>query len=274
MEYSKTVAKTRDYYDSNNMLNFHNIVYGDNIHIGIYQTGDELISEANIRTLEIISTWLNLNISSEVLDIGSGYGGAARYLAQQANCHVDCLNLSKAQNEINRELNRQRGLDTLIRVFDGSFQEIPARKDMYDRVLSQDALLYSSDRIQVFQEVSRVLKKGGQFLITDVMLSDNCPTTVNKKTVEIVDIKSLASVKTYRVIAKDTGFDEIQVLEMPDQVTRQYQKTLDSMELNFDTLLKYCDQEFLEYQRVRLRNWIAIGNQGYLNWGFLHFRKL
>lgn len=273
MEYSKTVAKTRDYYNNSNMLNFHKIIYGEHIHIGIYQTGDESIPEANLRTLETISTLLNLDISSMVLDIGSGYGGAARYLTQQVNCHVDCLNLSKVQNEINRELNKQRRLDGFIRVLDGNFQEIPTAKNTYDRVLSQDALLYSSDRLQVLQEVSRVLKKGGQFLLTDVMLSDNCPAEVHKQTLEIVGLESLASVKTYRAIAKDTGFDEIQVIEMPEQVNQQYQKTLNSMELNFNKLLKYCDQEFLEYQRVRLKNWITIASQGYLNWGILHFRK-
>ena len=273
MKCSKAVAKARDYYDSDNMLNFHNLIYGEHIHIGIYQTGNESIADANLQTLEAISALLKLNPSSRILDIGSGYGGAARYLARKISCHVDCLNLSTAQNKISRKLNQQQGIDTLIQVFDGSFQEIPTPSDTYDTVLSQDALLYSSDRPQVFQEVSRVLQKTGQFLLTDVMLRDSCPAKVCEKTLEIVDLKSLASVETYRAIAKEIGFDEIQVIEMPEQVTQQYQKTLDSMQLNFDKLLKVCDREFLEYQRVRLSNWIATGNQGYLNWGILHFCK-
>lgn len=274
MKYSTTVKKARDYYDSENMLNFHNLIYGEHIHIGLYETGTESIPNANLRTLEVINTLLELDSSSKVLDIGSGYGGAARYLAGQAHCHVDCLNLSAAQNEINRKLTQAKDLDALIHVFDGSFQEIPAAEDTYDTVISQDALLYSSDRLQVFQEVSRVLQNKGQFLLTDVMLSDECPPDIHKKTLEIVELKSLASIEIYRALAKKTGFQEIKVLEMSEQVTQQYQKTLDALESNFDELRKGCDEEFLEYQRVRLSNWIKIGNEGYLNWGILHFLKL
>ena len=271
-KYPQTIAKTQDYYDSDNMLNFHNFIYGEHIHIGIYKTGDESIVDANLQTLETISELLKLNSDSRVLDIGSGYGGADRYLAEKVGCHVDCLNLSPAQNKINRELNQQRGLAPLIEVFDGSFQQIPTSDKKYDTVLSQDALLYSNDRLQVFQEVFRVLQAGGQFLLTDVMFTDNCPQDFYDKTVEIVNVK-LASFQSYRAIAKEVGFEEIQIIEMPEQVTNQYQKTLESLEINFDELLKCCDREFLEYQRIRLNNWIIIGKQNYLNWGILHFRK-
>jgi len=271
--YSETVAQARDYYDSKNMLNFHNFIYGEHIHIGLYQTGSESIPEANLHTLDTINTLLKLTAEDRVLDLGSGYGGAARYFARTAHCQIDCLNLSSAQNAINRDLNQQQGLDALIQVLDGSFQTIPTASDRYHTVLSQDALLYSSDRRQVFQEIARVLKHSGQLLLTDVMLHDNCPADMRQETLNIVGLASLATVATYRTLAAEVGFDVIQILEMPAQVTRQYQKTLDALEQHFATLLTMCDRPFLEYQRSRLGNWITVGQQGYLNWGILHFRK-
>ena len=271
-KYSAPIAKTRDYYDSDNMLNFHNFIYGEHIHIGIYKTGNESIIDANVQTLQTISELLKLNSASKVLDLGSGYGGADRYLAEKFGCSVDGVNLSSAEKQINRNLNQQRGLDKLIQVFDGSFQEIPTSDSQYDTVLSQYALLYSNDRLQVFQEVFRVLQSGGQFLLTDVMFTDNCPQDFYDRTVEIVNVQ-LASFQSYRAIAKQVGFEEIHIIEMPEQVTNQYQKTLDCLEENFDELLTLCDREFLEYQRVRLNNWIKIGHQNYLNWGILHFCK-
>ncbi|NEO54655.1 MAG: methyltransferase domain-containing protein [Okeania sp. SIO3B5] len=274
MEYSKTIAKTRDYYNSDNMMNFHSFIYGENIHIGLYTNENESIAEANFKALEMITSLLNLSPSTVVLDLGSGYGGTARYLTQKIGCRVDCLNLSETQNELNRELNRKLGLESLIQVIDGSFEAIPTPSNIYDVVWSQDALLYSSDRVKVFQEVSRVLKKKGEFILTDVMQSDDCPVEVGKQILETVDITSLASIKSYQKIAKDTGFEEIQITEMPEQLTNQYQKTLLVMEQNYDELAKSCDREFLEYQRVRLNNWVKTGKQGYLNWGILHFRQL
>ena len=274
MEYSKPTAKTRDYYNSDNMMNFHSFIYGENIHVGLYTSGNESIAEANLKALDTIASQLTLSPSTVMLDLGSGYGGTARYLTQKLGCRVDCLNLSETQNELNRELNQKLGLESSIEVIDGSFEAIPTPSNIYDIVWSQDALLYSSDRIKVFQEVSRVLKKKGEFILTDVMQSDDCPLEVSQPILETVDITSLASIKSYQKIAKDTGFEEIQIIAMPEQVTNQYQKTLLIMEQNYDELAQSCDRDFLEYQRVRLNNWIQTGKQGYLNWGILHFRKL
>ncbi|MBO9998594.1 MAG: methyltransferase domain-containing protein [Cyanobacteria bacterium SID2] len=270
---SETVDRAREYYDSENMLNFHDLIYGEHIHIGIYQTGCESISEANLQTLETIEGLLKLHPEHKLVDLGSGYGGAARYIVKRAGCHVDCLNLSTAQNKINRQLNQAQGLDTFIQVFDGSFQNIPFPDRTYDIALSQDALLYSDDRVRVFQEVFRVLQPSGQFLLTDVMLKNDCPLKLQAKTQEIVGLK-LASVESYREVAREVGFNTLQIVEMPQQVTRQYQKTLDSLESNFDKLLQCCKRDFLEYQRRRLTNWIEIGKLDYLNWGILHFQKL
>ena len=273
MQKSEVIDRARDYYNSQNMLHFHQTIYGENIHVGIYDTSDESISAANLNALELIFSKPNLSPSSKVLDLGSGYGGPARYLAQSLGCSVDCLNLSEAQNEINRNLNHDRGLSNLIQVLDGSFQTIPAPDNTYDFVLSQDALLYSDNRQQVFQEVSRSLRPGGQFLITDVMLASNCPEDIRLKTLKLVNLESLASIENYCSLAQQVGFDVLEVVEMHEQVVRQYQATLDTLDSKFDELKQGCDLEFIEYQRTRLGNWVEIGRSGYLNWGILHFSK-
>lgn len=273
MVYSGTVAKTREYYNSRNMMNFHSSIYGEHIHIGLYSENNESIPEANLRTLEKITSLLDLSETTRVLDIGSGYGGTARYLVQKFNCHVDCLNLSEEQNALNRELTAKHGLQSMIHVIDGSFEAIPTPNSVYDIVWSQDALLYSSDRTKVFQEVFRVLKPKGQFIFTDVMHSDKCPTDITQAVLDNVDLTSLASMKIYREIARNNGFEEIVILEMPEQVTNQYCKTLEALEERYEKLATICDRDFLDYQKVRLANWVTIGDKGYMNWGILHFQK-
>ena len=62
-----------------------------------------------------------------ILDIGAGFGGAARYLAENYGCSVTCLNLSEVENERNREMNAARGLTGSIDVVDGSFETSPSR---------------------------------------------------------------------------------------------------------------------------------------------------
>jgi sarcosine/dimethylglycine N-methyltransferase len=119
-----------------------------------------------------------LGPDSRVLDVGSGYGGAARYLANTSGCRVTALNLSEKENERNREMNRALSLDQAIDVVDGSFESVPAADASFDLVWSQDAILHSGVRDQVIGEIARVLRPGGELIFTDPMQADACPEGV------------------------------------------------------------------------------------------------
>ena len=72
----------------------------------------DAIFDASRRTVERIALRLeNLPEGTHVLDIGSGYGGAARFLARSYGCLVSALNLSDVENETARRLNEEQGLD-------------------------------------------------------------------------------------------------------------------------------------------------------------------
>ena len=163
--YSGAVNTARDYYNSRDADSFYSKIWGgEDIHIGLYEDEQKPIFTASRRTVERMATSLpGLGPDSRVLDLGSGYGGSARYLANAYGCRVVALNLSEVENERARELNREAGLDGLIEVIDGSFEAIPFGDDHFDVAWSQDAILHSGERETVLGEVSRVLKPGGRF---------------------------------------------------------------------------------------------------------------
>jgi len=274
MQQPSVVSRTRDYYNSHEVLSFQALIYNHSDHcsIGLYN-GQESIHEAMYKTVEKMASKVPLNESSVVLDLGAGYGGAARYLAKTTGCLVDCLNLSEGQNRRNHELNQKAGLDSQIRVIEGSFEEIPSENEHYDVVWSQDALLFSSDRVKMLQEVYRVLKKGGHFIFTDPMNSDDCPTEVLQPLLERIHLDSLSSFSFYRKTATTLGFQEIQVIELTEQLTQHYARLLEEINTRYDTFLKACGQDYIEHQKRGLKHWVEAGKQGYLNWGILHFKK-
>src|SRR5260370_22882719 len=53
---------------------------------------------------------LGLGPASRVLDVGSGIGGPARYLAHTTGCHVTALELQPELHEIGVDLTRRSGL--------------------------------------------------------------------------------------------------------------------------------------------------------------------
>ena len=197
--YEKTsVDKAQEYYNSTPADEFYfNIWGGDHIHVGIYEDPKESIQKASPKIVDMMSNQVNLDKDKTVLDLGSGYGGAARYLAAKFGCKVTCLNLSDTQNERNLFINKQSDLDHLITVTEGNFEDIPFPNNSFDVIWSQDAFVHSSNRQMVVQEVSRVLKGSGEFIFTDLMQTYDCPKSILKPILDRIYLDSLASFGFY-----------------------------------------------------------------------------
>lgn len=272
--YPPPVETARAYYNSSDADNFYATIWGgEDIHIGTYEHEDDSIFEASRRTVKKILSMLTLNKSSRVLDVGSGYGGPARYLVKSIGCRVDCLNISEVQIERTHRLNQQHGMADKIQVIEGSFEEMPIENAQYDVVMSQDAILHSGNRHKVLEEIARVLKPGGEFIFTDPMQSDDCPPGVLTPVLERIHLASMGSLGFYTKTAVEVGLETLEVLEMTDQLIIHYRRVFEEIDRCYNELLKVCSKDYLDRMKVGLKHWIESGQKGYLAWGILHFRK-
>lgn len=275
MKNNDLLRTTKAYYDSRDADHFYHQVWGsEDIHIGIYESTDEDIFTASQRTVQRMASMLNpIDEDTRILDLGAGYGGAARFLAFHFNCHVTCLNLSERENARNVEKNEMLGLSGQIDVLQGNFEEIPFDDDYLDIVWSEEALLHSDDKPQVFKEVARVLKSGGYFIFSDAIQTDDCPSDKLQPILDRIHLKELGSVNRYRKIASENGLQEIAVVEMPEQLRLHYSKVQKELNTQYNDLLKVCSEEYLNRMNKGLSHWIRGGEKGYLNWGILLFKK-
>ena len=273
--YSGAVATARDYYNSDDADNFYSRIWGgEDIHIGLYDSADEDIRQASQRTVATMAAQLKgLNSRSRLVDLGAGYGGAARWLARTAGCRVSCVNLSEVQNQRNRELTEAAGLADLIDVHDGSFEDIPAEDAEFDYAWSQDSILHSGDRIRVLQEIDRGLKPGGELIFTDPMQADGCPKGVLEPVLRRIHLESLGSFAFYREQARALGWKEIAVLDMTFQLVNHYSRVRQELEGHRAELTDQVSSEYAQRMIEGLSHWIAAGKNGYLKWGIMHFQK-
>lgn len=269
------VDKAQEYYNSDDADNFYFTIWGgEDIHVGLYNSEDEPIFDASRRTIERMASKIsNLDKDSKILDIGAGYGGAARYLAKKYGCQVVALNLSEVENERDRKMNEDQGLDHLITVVDGSFEEIPYPDFSFDLVWSQDAILHSGNREQVIKEVARVLKSGGDFVFTDPMQTDDCPEGVLQPILDRIHLETLGSPGFYREAAKKYGMKEVEFEEHASQLPIHYGRVLKETEGQEDELSKVVSQNYINNMKQGLNHWVSGGNNGYLTWGIFHLRK-
>lgn len=271
---SNAVAQAEAYYDSPDADSFYFTIWGgEDIHIGMYEDDNEPIVPASHRNDETLASMLKgVDESTKVLDIGAGYGGAARHLARSRGCHVTCVNISETQNRLNRELNGKAGLDGKVEVVHGDFENIPAADASMDVVWSQDAILHSGNRLRVLDEVKRVLKPGGQFIFTDPMQADDCPAGVLQPILDRIHLETLGSFEFYDRELTKRGFEKVEVRNLTHQLRRHYWRVGEELKANYERLAKGASQSYLDNMIKGLQHWVDGADKGYLAWGVMQYR--
>jgi SAM-dependent methyltransferase len=113
-------------------------------------------------------SYLEVNASSHVLDIGSGSGGPALYLARTVGCKVTGLDINPSSTTAANEWAHSLGLDPLVHFqHANASQRLPFEDHTFTTVIGIDSMNHVPGRLQVLQEWSRVLRPGGRLLFTD-----------------------------------------------------------------------------------------------------------
>jgi len=275
--YSPAVQVARDYYNSHDADQFYWQIWGgQDIHIGWYEQPDEAIADASRRTVETMAKRFRAKPGKQqvLLDLGAGYGGAARYLADCFGCHVIALNLSETENQRHRQLNRQAGLEEQIEVIDGDFENIPVPEMAVDYGWSQDAFLHSGRREQVLAEVARVLRPGGELIFTDPMAADDCPPGVLDPILQRIHLETLGSPGFYLETCQRLGLQPLAAFEdRTEHLVTHYSRVLRETQERQAELLESISAEYLERMQRGLQHWITGGQRGHLAWGLFHFVK-
>lgn len=269
-------AVAEAYYDSADADEFYfNIWGGEDIHIGLYRSAEDSIAEASQRTVAALADEITLPLgpNHRVIDLGSGYGGAARYLAKRFGCKVACLNISDVENERNRKANKEQGLDHLVSVVHGGFEDIPEPGSSFDVVWSQDAILHSGQREKVIAEVARVLKPGGEFAFTDPMQADDAPVDQLQPVYDRIHLDSLGSIAFYREMGAKYGLEEVKVLPMTEQLRTHYATVRARLLERYDEMVGLSSKAYVDRMLPGLQHWVDAADKGYLAWGILVFRK-
>src|SRR5699024_6419006 len=189
-----------------------------------------------------------------IVDLGSGYCGAARYLSKELDSQVLAVNLSGEQNRRAEALNKAAGADDRITVVDASYNDVPAPDRAADLVWSQDAFLHAERRDQPIAEVARVLKSGGEFLFTDPMAADGVSATELSGVLERLNLSSLASPSEYKRLAAAAGLEFVEFDDLSEMLPIHYGRVLEETQARADELLKTARQQYLDAMMTGLQN--------------------
>ena len=228
----EAIETAREYYNSEDADNFYyNVWGGEDLHLGIYKYPDDPIFDASRRSVRrMLSKFIDIDENSRIIDLGGGYGGSMRYAVKTYGCRAVVLNLSERENERDRQMNKEQGVDHLMEVVDGAFERVDYEDGAFDLAFSEDSILHSPDREQVLRETYRLLKPGGEFVFTDPMQTDECPDGVLQPIYDRIQLESLASPGFYHKTAEKVGFEVSGYEDLSIHLPRHYQAVHDELE--------------------------------------------
>jgi len=171
--------------------------------------GTEAVDEAIVT--------LGLTPGMRVLDIGSGIGGPARYIAERSRAHVTALELQPDLDMLGADLTKRCGLADLVEHRCGDI--LDGLDETYDAVVSFLCFLHITDRPRLLANCRAVLAAGGALYIEDYAKRRE-PTATEAAALEVkVQCPSLPSAAQYEAQLRTAGFVDIQVEDVTEQWT-------------------------------------------------------
>jgi cyclopropane-fatty-acyl-phospholipid synthase len=98
-----------------------------------FRDEQETLEQAQRNKCRLIAAKLNLKPGLRVLDIGCGWGGLARYLAEIADVEVTGVTLSKEQHALAVEAAKAAGLESRVKIELKDYRHL---SDKFDRIVS------------------------------------------------------------------------------------------------------------------------------------------
>ena len=122
-----------------------------------------------------LAALIGITADMSVLDVGSGVGGPARFLAATYGCRVTGVDLSEPFVDAARYLTERTGQSGQVSFEVASALELPFDGGRFDVALLQHVAMNIYDRARLYREIRRVLKLGGRFATFDVVLNSGEP---------------------------------------------------------------------------------------------------
>jgi len=154
-----------------------------------------------------------------VLDLGSGGGIDVLLSAQRVGPTGKAYGLDMTDDmlALARENQRQAGV-TNVEFLRGEIENIPLPASSVDVIISNCVINLSADKDRVMSEALRVLKPGGRFAVSDVVVRGDVPDEVRKSMLLWVGcIAGALDHNDYLTRLQNAGFEDISI-----EPTREY----------------------------------------------------
>lgn len=210
------------------------LIWGDNIHPGGLEETKILAQKAGIKK------------GQKILDICSGLGGPARYLAGTYGCSVVGIDILEPHYNEAVKRTKGAGLGHLVSFRLGNAMELPFDDASFDVVWGQDAWCHVPDKAKLIAEAARVLKKGGIIAFTDHLETEKITAELRELMLPLA-IPNLQTLPGYLTLLRSEGFTILSQEDIGKEMGEQYRQSNIILENKFkDEVIRLLGQEIYQ----------------------------
>jgi arsenite methyltransferase len=244
---------------------FAKLLLGDSFHPG------------GLKLTERLGQLLQLGEYSRVLDVASGSGTSALFLAEKFGCTIIGLDYGKQNVEIANAAAGQRGLPSRVRFEQADAEEIPFADASFDAVMCECAFCTFPDKTKAAREFARVLRTGGRVGISDLTRSADLPMELESLLAWISCIADAQPIQNYVDWFSSAGLVP-QTSESHDEALREMVRQVQAKLLGAEILagLKKADLAGIDFTSVKQMASTALDvvQQGHLGYALIIAEKL
>ena len=188
-----------------------------------------------------------LNPGETVLDLGSGGGIdvllSARRVGPSGKAYG--LDMTDEMLALARANQKQAGVDN-VEFLKGEIENIPLPDNSVDVIISNCVINLSSDKDRVLREAFRVLKPGGRFAVSDVVVTGDIPAAI-RKNVElwIGCIAGALRDSDYTAKLAGAGFEDIELEPTRIYAVEDARQFLAGQGIDVDAIASQVDGKFI-----------------------------
>jgi len=155
-----------------------------------------------------------LKAGETVLDLGSGAGFDCFLASKIVGKTGKVIGVDMTPDMVKRAKgNAAKGNYKNVEFRLGEIEDLPVEKGSVDAIISNCVINLSPDKEKVFREMERVLKKGGRFIVSDIVLSRPLPEKLRKSmAVYTACIAGAVSKDEYLKIIGKAGFKKVKIV--------------------------------------------------------------
>ena len=118
--------------------------------------------------IDIFIEKLEINEKTKILDVGSGIGGPARYIANQTGAEITAIELQSDQNNLAKDLTKKCGLSNKINHICGDILDYDFKNQTFDAVVSWLTLYHIANHEILLKKLFDLLNPNGFFYTEDI----------------------------------------------------------------------------------------------------------